>query len=91
MTEASQADEDFVQSLNARISQMGSVRESMEDMEPVANTSFDEISDSQLAEALNSRLSEEPSSSTAPAETLTGVSETLFRLGYSFITRRRVC
>ena len=54
------ADEDFVNSLNARISQMGSVRDSMqaEDPEPSPLESFEGASDEELARRFNNRLEE---------------------------------
>lgn len=66
------ADENFVNSLNARISEMGSVRESLDDSDSAASSvSFQSISDDDLAASFNSRLGQVSSSGT-PEEPLTG-------------------
>lgn len=71
--EQTSADEDFVNSLNARISQMGSVRDSMqEDEEPSPLASFEGATDDELARRFNSRLEEVSSSAPDDSVPLTG-------------------
>jgi len=71
VAEQSMRDEDFVNSLNARISTMGSVRESM-DPEPSALDSFEDASDHDLARGFTSRLEEVAATALGPQEHLTG-------------------
>jgi hypothetical protein len=72
VAEQSTRDEEFVNSLNARISTMGSVRESMEETEPSALDSFEDASDQDLAKGFSNRLEEVAASALGPREHLTG-------------------
>ena len=67
------ADQEFVDSLNARISQMGSVRESFDDLDASPTSSFQEASDTELAQQFNERLGEVSSSDQDIREQLTGI------------------
>ena len=67
-------DEEFVNSLNARISQMGSVRDSMQEDEPSPLASFEGASDDELARRFNSRLEEVSSAAPDDSVPLTGYS-----------------
>lgn len=74
VAEQSIADEEFVNSLNARISEMGSIRESLdEDPELSPTSSFQDASDTELAQQFNERLGEVSSSNQEIREQLTGV------------------
>ena len=70
--EKSMADEEFVNSLNERISSMGSVRESMDEPEPSVLDSFENASDQDLARGFSSRLEEVSATALGPQEHLTG-------------------
>ncbi len=73
VAEQSVRDEEFVNSLNARISSMGSVRDSIEEEEPpLALDSFEDASDQELARRFNSRLEEVAPTAQQPQEILTG-------------------
>ena len=71
-------DEQFIDSLNARISQMGSVRDSFqEDNEPSPLESFEGASDDELARRFNNRLEEVSSEAPDDSVPLTGPSRYL--------------
>ena len=66
------ADDEFVNSLNARISQIGSVKDSFDDSMDSPTSSFQDASDDELAQQFNERLGEVSSSEQELREQLTG-------------------
>lgn len=72
IAEQSVADEEFVNSLNARISEIGSIRDSFDETMSSPTSSFQEASDSELAQQFNERLGEVSSSEQELREQLTG-------------------
>lgn len=72
IAEQSIADEEFVNSLNARISAMGSIRDSFDESLQSPLSSFQDASDDDLAQRFNERLGEVSSSPQEIREQLTG-------------------
>ena len=66
------ADEEFVNSLNARINAIGSIRDSFDESFVSPTSSFQDASDEELAQQFNERLGKVSSSEQELREQLTG-------------------
>lgn len=77
-------------SLNARISEIGSIRDSFDETMSSPTSSFQEASDSELAQQFNERLGEVSSSEQELREQLTGDTLPLFAFAWLYYPIRQL-